>query len=151
MDYGSDTLSQSQSQQQQQSFTNYSNGPRPSIDYPSLRPAVNQFSRPLPSINQNQAPIMPMQTLTRPAPVQPAPLRSNSSFSGVSVAPYASATPYSGSLQFGEDTIGLTGLKNLGNTCYMNSTIQCLSATISFARYFRGQFEDLKVSLREHY
>ncbi|KAG9313137.1 hypothetical protein JVU11DRAFT_6587 [Chiua virens] len=29
-----------------------------------------------------------------------------------------------------------TGLKNLGNTCYMNATIQCLNATVPFARFF---------------
>ncbi|CAG8569341.1 3180_t:CDS:2, partial [Diversispora eburnea] len=32
--------------------------------------------------------------------------------------------------------IGTTGLKNLGNTCFMNSIIQCLSGTVPFARYF---------------
>ncbi|XP_067012393.2 ubiquitin carboxyl-terminal hydrolase 8 [Anabrus simplex] len=31
---------------------------------------------------------------------------------------------------------GLTGLKNLGNTCYMNSIIQCLNNTTPLAKYF---------------
>lgn len=34
--------------------------------------------------------------------------------------------------------ISTSGLKNLGNTCYMNATIQCLSATVPFARFFAG-------------
>ncbi|XP_077285920.1 ubiquitin specific protease 8 [Arctopsyche grandis] len=32
---------------------------------------------------------------------------------------------------------GLTGLKNLGFTCYMNSIIQCLNNTVYLADYFR--------------
>lgn len=37
---------------------------------------------------------------------------------------------------------GLTGLKNLGNTCYMNSIIQCLSSTTTLTRYFLdGSFD----------
>lgn len=34
--------------------------------------------------------------------------------------------------------IGKSGLRNLGNTCYMNATMQCLSATVPFARFFTG-------------
>ena len=34
--------------------------------------------------------------------------------------------------------IATTGLRNLGNTCYMNSIIQCLSATVPFTRFFTG-------------
>jgi len=38
--------------------------------------------------------------------------------------------------QVGPVSAGLTGLKNLGNTCYMNSVLQCMSATSPLARYF---------------
>lgn len=31
---------------------------------------------------------------------------------------------------------GITGLKNLGNSCYMNSIIQCLSNTTHLAKFF---------------
>ncbi|KAI6696953.1 hypothetical protein NL676_017072 [Syzygium grande] len=35
---------------------------------------------------------------------------------------------------------GLTGLLNLGNTCFMNSAIQCLVHTPEFAKYFREDY-----------
>lgn len=41
---------------------------------------------------------------------------------------------------WGDVQIGTSGLRNLGNTCYMNATIQCLSATVPFARFFTGVF-----------
>jgi ubiquitin C-terminal hydrolase len=39
--------------------------------------------------------------------------------------------------------MGLTGLKNLKNSCYMSSSIQCLSHAIGLTNYFlRGHFKN---------
>ncbi len=34
--------------------------------------------------------------------------------------------------------LGIVGLKNLGNTCYMNASLQCLSNTVPLMDYFLG-------------
>lgn len=34
---------------------------------------------------------------------------------------------------------GVVGFRNMGNTCYMNSSLQCLSMTIPLADYFLGE------------
>lgn len=153
--YSNGTLTRTRSEfgdlhTQTQSFSpNYSvaNGPRSPIDYPRL-PAT----RPPTSSGSDMAPMsrppLPVP-LTRPPAIQPAPIRGNSSLSAISLAPYTSASSAmlaqsarfaGGATWSGVDGqgIGLTGLKNLGNTCYMNSTVQCLSATIPLARYFKG-------------
>jgi ubiquitin carboxyl-terminal hydrolase 8 len=70
----------------------------------------------------------------------PAPVRSNSSFSSLQFSQYSSdRSHFPTNFAFDEGVVGLSGLKNLGNTCYMNSTIQCLSAAIPFAKYFKSK------------
>ncbi|KAJ3716264.1 hypothetical protein DFJ43DRAFT_1134617 [Lentinula guzmanii] len=47
-----------------------------------------------------------------------------------------------------DSPIGTSGLKNMGNTCYMNAPIQCLSATVPFSRFFTGEYPFLQVDLK---
>ncbi|GFP98729.1 ubiquitin carboxyl-terminal hydrolase 5 [Phtheirospermum japonicum] len=46
----------------------------------------------------------------------------------------------SGGVSTRGSSYGLTGLLNLGNTCFMNSAIQCLVHTPEFAQYFREDY-----------
>ncbi|KAI8890947.1 cysteine proteinase [Backusella circina FSU 941] len=88
---------------------------------PSLPPKP---TRPLPSV-----PVLP----PKPAGIYEPQLAATGEPFDVFRAAPVSDNSFS---KVGTVMIGTTGLKNLGNTCYMNSIIQCLSGTVPFARYF---------------
>ncbi|KAJ7504212.1 ubiquitin carboxyl-terminal hydrolase 4 [Mycena galericulata] len=90
---------------------------RPPIDYPS-----QHIIRPPPAVASSA---LERQERPRAAPIAPASLNDPPRI------PSDYAPTY-----WQDISVGTSGLKNLGNTCYMNAPIQCLSATIPFAQFF---------------
>lgn len=98
-------------------------------------------------------PDLPLSSLRPPPPAaspsserqDARPRLVHSSSSSLSTIPLATAAPRPPTIPSDypvfywlDAQINTAGLKNLGNTCYMNATIQCLHATVPFARFFIG-------------
>ncbi|KAH9983664.1 hypothetical protein BJV77DRAFT_1062378 [Russula vinacea] len=83
-------------------------------------------------------PDLSAQHILRPPPVAASPKeRPRNHAHSFSLPPPPPTIPSEYPVTYWADVqIGTMGLKNLGNTCYMNSTIQCLSATVPFAWFF---------------
>ncbi|PFH50295.1 hypothetical protein AMATHDRAFT_4113 [Amanita thiersii Skay4041] len=110
--------------QSQEALSNL-NDHRPPIDYPEI--PGPQIPRPPPAaaLSGLERQDKRAQHMPHPAP-QPH-----------SAGPKPPRIPSDYPVTFWFDMqVGTSGLKNLGNTCYMNAPIQCLSATVPFARFF---------------
>ena len=114
--------------QSQEALTGAAFAARASIDYPDLS----------------------AQRILRPPPVAAAPKeRARNHAHSFSLPPPPPTIPSDYPVTYwGDVQIGTMGLKNLGNTCYMNSTIQCLSATVPFASFFTSEFFTLFCCIR---
>jgi len=112
-------------------------GVRGPIDYPELMPKPPPLAASSALGRQDQRPrVLPPGPSVLTSPVL-SHSGGNVSMNGEPKPPRLGDYPVT---YWADVMVGLSGLKNLGNTCYMNAPIQCLSATVPFARFFTGEF-----------
>jgi ubiquitin carboxyl-terminal hydrolase 8 len=119
------------------------------FDGPPLQPKP---TRPLPSAPSQEDIAVTNKENVPPLPPKPANMYDVHTSSPPSTHTYRTAPVSDNSFsQVGNVMIGTTGLKNLGNTCFMNSIIQCLSGTIPFARYFLCKLDFSHININKLY
>jgi ubiquitin carboxyl-terminal hydrolase 8 len=116
----------------------------PAIQESMVSPSYGSVGHQLTSVAHDELSSMLPATPARPPPAVP-----RQTFSGVSEKtggtqyqmtkpPVPGSHPQVDTITPTVATPGLTGLTNFNNTCYMNSTLQCLSATTAIASFLSG-------------
>lgn len=103
------------------------------FDYPQLRPTAAASSPKLPPAAMNSNGVSTRSATSHAVASDVASTRSRPP--GGSLSNGGSRMNVRMLPSFDDLRIGLTGLKNVGNSCYQNATLQCLSATIPLAKF----------------
>ncbi|KAJ7625489.1 ubiquitin carboxyl-terminal hydrolase 4 [Roridomyces roridus] len=102
---------------------------------------IDQSQEAVSSLHQRPAIDYPSQHIIRPPPAVASSALERQERPRTTIAPVPSNEPPRIPSDYAptywhDISVGTSGLKNLGNTCYMNAPIQCLSATFPFAQFF---------------